>query len=250
MSLSTKKILITALIAISLILISGCLEDEKIQIPAPQQSTNMLPQTSSIAYNAGELILNAYEYSRAEISGTVVDTMNSGGYTYVQLDDGTGTAWAAISQTDVQIGDKGTIAGNIMHDFHSSTLNKTFPAIMFSNGLQSAAVDKPTNADIIESPASYNRVVVSGTINQTMNTSGYTYLEIDDGTGIVWAAISQTDITTGESVTIDGNVQSGFESMALNKTFEVLIMGTLVTDDDTITSTESDDSAPASPHGF
>ena len=250
MNLSTKKMLITVLIAISLILISGCAEINATQIPEPQENTNMLPQTSSIAYNAGELNLNPYEYSRAEISGTVVDTMNSGGYTYVQLDDGTGTAWAAISQTDVQIGDKGTIAGNIMHDFHSSTLNKTFPAIMFSNGLQSAAVDKPTNADIIESPASYYRVVVSGTINQTMNTSDYSYLEIDDGTGLIWAAVSQTDITTGENVTIDGNAQSGFESMALNKTFEVLIMGTLVTDDDTITSTESDDSAPASPHGF
>ncbi len=244
MNLSTKKMLITVLIAISLILISGCAEINATQIPAPQQNTNMLPQTSSIAYNAGELNLNPYGYSRAEISGTVVDTMNSGGYTYVQLDDGTGTAWAAIPQITVDLGTEGTIVGSIMKDFTSTTLGRTFTAIIFSDGIQAAATDNPTNADILESPASYNHVVVNGTVNQTMNTSGYTYLEIDDGTGIIWAAISQTNITTGENVTIDGNAQSGFESITLNKTFEVLIMGTLVTDsssNETVSETMSDE---------
>ncbi len=241
MNLSTKKMLITILIAISLILISGCAEINTTPIPAPQQNTNMLPQTSSIAYNAGELNLNPYGYSRAEISGTVVDTMNSGGYTYIQLDDGTGTVWAAIPQTTVDLGTEGTVVGSIMKDFTSSTLGRTFTAIIFSDGMQSAAIDNPTNADILESPASYYQVVVSGTVNQTMNTSDYTYLELDDGTGIIWAAITQTDIAIGENVTVSGGTQSEFESKTLNKTFEVLIMGTLVTDgDETVSETMSD----------
>ena len=242
MNLSTKKMLITILIAISLILISGCAEINATQIPAPQQNTNMLPQTSSIAYNAGELNLNPYGYSRAEISGTVVDTMNSGGYTYIQFDDGTGTVWAAIEQTTVDLGTEGTVVGSIMKNFTSSTLDRTFTAIIFSDGMQAAAVDNPTNADILESPASYYQVVVSGTVNQTMNTSDYTYLELDDGTGIIWAAITQTDIAIGENVTVSGGTQSEFESKTLNKTFEVLVMGTLVTDsDETVSETISDE---------
>ena len=249
MNISTKKILITLLIAMSLILVSGCTEDNATQIPAPQDNTNMPTQTSSVAYSAGELNLNPSVYSRAEISGKVVETMNSGGYTYVQLDDGTGTAWAAIPQTIVSLGAEGTVTGSIMNDFPSSTLGRTFAAIIFSDGMQSAAVSTPTNEDIIGSPASYNNVIVSGTANQTMDASGYTYIEIDDGTGLIWAAVSQTDIAIGDNVTVGGGTQSGFESLTLNKTFDVLIMGTLVTDDETA-SAESDDSAPVSPHGF
>ena len=250
MNLSTKTILITVLIAISLILISGCTENSATQIPAPQQTTNSPTQTSSIVYSAGELNLNPYEYSRAEISGKVIETMDSGGYTYVQLDDGTGAAWAAVPQTTVSVGAEGTVTGSIMNDFPSSSLGRTFAAIIFSDGIQTAAAVSPTNADILESPASYYNVVVSGTVNQTMDSSGYTYVEIDDGTGLIWAAVSQTDIATGDNVTVGGGAQSGFESLTLNKTFDVLVMGTLVTDDGTTTSAESDSSALASPHGF
>ncbi len=244
-----KKLLITLLLSVSLILISGCLDDEKTQMPAPQ-NTNQLTQTATVAYNAGDISASPQEYARAEISGNVADTMNSGGYTYVQLDDGTGKVWAAIPQTTVEIGIEGTVTGSVMKDFTSSTLGKTFAAIIFSDGMQTAAIENPTNADIIESPASYDRVVVSGMVNQTMDTSGYTYLELDDGTGLIWAAISQAEIATGENVTVSGGAQSGFESLTLNKTFEVLVMGELVNDDGTTTSTESDDTAPASPHDF
>lgn len=242
MNLSTKKMLITVLIAISLILISGCAEINTISVPASQQNTNMLPQTSSIAYNAGDIDANPHQYARAEISGKVVDTMNSGGYTYIQLDDGTGTVWAAIPQTTVDLGTEGTITGSIMKNFPSSTLDRTFDAIIFSDGIQAAAIDNPTNADILESPASYYNVVVNGTVNQTMDTSSYTYIELDDGTGLIWAAVSQTEIAIGDNVTVSGGTQSGFESTTLNKTFEVLVMGTLVTDsDETVSETMSDE---------
>ncbi|MBW6470422.1 MAG: hypothetical protein K0A90_04285 [Methanosarcinaceae archaeon] len=246
MNKSTKKLLITLLLTVSLILISGCIGNENTQIPVPQ-STTTLPQTSSIAYNAGDMNANPQGYERAEISGKVVDTMNSGGYTYVQLDDGTGKVWAAVPQTIVEIGTQGTLTGSIMKDFTSSTLGKTFAAIIFSDGMQTAAIENPTNAEILETPASYSNVVISGTVNQTMEAPGYTYLEIDDGTGLIWAAVSQTELAIGQNVTISGGVQAGFESMTLNKTFEVLVMGILVTDDGT---TGPSDSAPASPHGF
>ena len=247
---SINKLLITLLLTVSLILISGCLEDNNTQIPTPQ-STSTLSQTASIAYTAGDLEATPSAYAKAEITGTVVETMNSGGYTYMQLDDGTGTAWAAVPQTIISVGTEGTVTGSIMKDFPSSTLGRTFAAIIFSDGIQSAAVSNPTNADILGSPISYSQVIVSGTVNQTMDASGYTYIEIDDDTGMIWAAVSQADIAIGDDVTVGGNTQSGFESLTLNKTFDILVMGTLVTDDtNTTTTVESSDSAPASPHNF
>ncbi len=115
-------------------------------------------QPLSIAYNAGDIEANPYTYSRAEISGKVVDIINSGGYSYIQLDDGTGKVWAAIPQTNINQGTEGTVLGSIMTDFSSSTLGKTFTAIIFSDGMQTSAVENPTNAYIIEKtdPELYN----------------------------------------------------------------------------------------------
>ena len=38
------------------------------------------------------------------VSGRVVETMDSGGYTYLHLDTGTGTEWAATSKSAVEVG--------------------------------------------------------------------------------------------------------------------------------------------------
>ena len=38
-------------------------------------------------------------------SGTVVETMNSGGYTYVQVDTGSEKIWAAAPEFQVKVGD-------------------------------------------------------------------------------------------------------------------------------------------------
>ena len=140
----TKKLLITLLIMASLVLISGCTDENPTQIAAPQQN-NGVP--SSIAYSTGELNESPYEYSRGELSGKVVDAIDAAGYTYIQLDDGTGPAWAAIPQTNVELGTEGAVAGDIMHDFPSSSLGRTFPAIIFAGGLQVTSVDAENDAE-------------------------------------------------------------------------------------------------------
>ena len=70
----------------------------------------------------------------AGTSGTVRETMNSGGYTYVRLDTATGSQWAATTETPVAVGDQIEIAGgNEMPGFHSRTLNRTFDQITFAS---------------------------------------------------------------------------------------------------------------------
>ncbi|MBF0501285.1 MAG: hypothetical protein HQM09_14190 [Candidatus Riflebacteria bacterium] len=65
-------------------------------------------------------------------SGTVVETMNSGGYTYVFVDDGTTKQWAAAPECKVKVGDKVKIPeGAAMPGFHSKTLNRDFAMIFF-----------------------------------------------------------------------------------------------------------------------
>lgn len=72
------------------------------------------------------------------ISGTVLETMDSAGYTYMNVDTGTAQQWVAITATKVSVGD--TVSyydGMVMPNFTSKSLNKTFDSIIFSPGLVS-----------------------------------------------------------------------------------------------------------------
>lgn len=64
--------------------------------------------------------------------GPVVETMEAGGYTYVAVDAGGRTVWAATLKTAVATGEVVIIPpGMVMRDFHSPTLDRTFEAIRF-----------------------------------------------------------------------------------------------------------------------
>ncbi|MCL1073427.1 NrfJ [Shewanella dokdonensis] len=64
--------------------------------------------------------------------GTVLDTMNSGGYTYVQVKEGDNTFWAAGPQVKVDKGDKVQVDEQMwMTNFTSKTLKRTFDKLMF-----------------------------------------------------------------------------------------------------------------------
>ena len=64
--------------------------------------------------------------------GTVVDTMNGGGYTYVQIKEADTTFWAAGPQTEVNKGDKVAVVEQMwMNEFTSKTLNRTFDKLLF-----------------------------------------------------------------------------------------------------------------------
>lgn len=64
--------------------------------------------------------------------GTVLDTMNGGGYTYIQLKEADKTIWAAGPQVAIAKGDKVEMQGQMwMKNFNSKTLNRTFDDILF-----------------------------------------------------------------------------------------------------------------------
>ncbi len=69
------------------------------------------------------------------LSGKVVETMNSGGYTYVCLEKRGKKIWVAVPEMKVTVGQKiGFQPGMEMINFTSKTLNRTFERIIFSGG--------------------------------------------------------------------------------------------------------------------
>ncbi len=71
------------------------------------------------------------------VTGKVVQTMNAGPYTYVEVDDGAKKVWAAAPQFAVAVGDQVVVpAGAPMPNFHSKSLDRTFDVVYFVGGIQ------------------------------------------------------------------------------------------------------------------
>ncbi len=72
-------------------------------------------------------------------AGNVIETTDSGGYTYVNVDCGGRTIWAAGPETRVGVGERVTVQLDMpMSNFESKTLNRTFETIYFVAEIQVA----------------------------------------------------------------------------------------------------------------
>lgn len=76
-------------------------------------------------------------------------------------------------------------------------------------------------------------LVVTGTVAQTMNAAGYTYVRIRTTKGKdVWTAVPAVNLQVGDPVTVNGQlVMENFESKTLGRSFDEIIFGTVAGDD-------------------
>lgn len=82
------------------------------------------------------------------VSGKVVETMNSGGYTYALVDEGNARTWVALPKSSLAVGNEITCQpGMVMNNFSSSSLNHTFKQIVFSSGIMSFSQGTATPAE-------------------------------------------------------------------------------------------------------
>ncbi|MDH4028391.1 MAG: DNA-binding protein, partial [Nitrospirota bacterium] len=70
------------------------------------------------------------------LSGKVIETMNSGGYSYINIEKAGKKTWVAVPETKVTVGKEMSFEpGVVMQNFKSSTLGRTFESIVFSGGI-------------------------------------------------------------------------------------------------------------------
>lgn len=66
--------------------------------------------------------------------GKVVSSINTAGYTYVEVSQNGKNVWLAASLINVKPGNRIRFDdGTMMTNFHSSSLQRTFPAVLFVN---------------------------------------------------------------------------------------------------------------------
>jgi hypothetical protein len=101
-------------------------------VPEAPGNKSAIPPPQSPATGIGGQVGTRMPAAGSSKTGKVVETMNSGGYTYVQVDTGAEKFWAAAPQFDVKNGEKVTVpAGMPMPNFKSNSLNRTFNLVYF-----------------------------------------------------------------------------------------------------------------------
>ncbi|HAL39597.1 MAG TPA: NrfJ [Polaromonas sp.] len=66
--------------------------------------------------------------------GKVVSSITTAGYTYVEVNQNGKNVWIAANQIKVKPGNQIRFGeGSMMTNFHSNSLNRTFPAVLFVN---------------------------------------------------------------------------------------------------------------------
>jgi len=130
-----SKITTTAILLIIVGQMVGCK-------PRPAKSTPQSPPTNTMSQKTAD----------DGISGTVLETMNAGGYTYMLINTGSDQVWAAVRQQAMSIGEQVSISQVMgMPNFHSETLDRTFELIYFAQAVNSggASQSKMTMQDMV-----------------------------------------------------------------------------------------------------
>jgi hypothetical protein len=109
--------MLVSIMALSLTV--GCSKKEA-TAPAPETKTAAPAAAAAPAVAQG-------------IAGTVVETMNTGGYTYVLVENGGTKSWAAAPEFKVAVGDSVTLPANAMamENYQSKSLQRTFDVVYF-----------------------------------------------------------------------------------------------------------------------
>ncbi len=129
-----SALVFTLLAAVLVIALAGCGEKK--------ETTETSPAATAEATPAGA----PAQASNPNVwKGEVLETMNSGGYSYIYLDTGSEKIWAAGPETQVSVGQTITMdKGMAMPQFHSKTLDRTFDVIYFVGSIQGP--DSPKSA--------------------------------------------------------------------------------------------------------
>jgi hypothetical protein len=178
-----KKILVLLLVIMSVTVFSSNETPKAQEQPAPEKSSVTRPATDSF-------------------TGTVVETLKTTRYTYVQVDTGTEKIWAATPVFQGKVGDTVTFPkGLAMYDFHSKTLKRDFEVVYFVEAIRAEGGDKNLGQQV-QMPAGHPPVGGKREKSQ-IEVSG---VEKAEGGNTVAEIFAAKDDLAGKKVLVRGKV--------------------------------------------
>jgi hypothetical protein len=138
------------------------------------------------------------------LKGTVTETMNSSGYTYLLLDATQGKIWVAIPESEVKVGQAVTCApGMTMNNFASKTLNRTFETIVFSPGLDkgNATLPQPAPATATKGKdgAGFSEALQAEKPGKAAPATSADSTSLGGSTGSTGAIVPSTDVNVNKA---------------------------------------------------
>ncbi len=210
------------------------------------------------------------------LTGKVVETMDSGGYTYVQIENNGKKTWVAVPKTKVVLGQDITLSpGNEMRNFESKTLKRKFDSIIFSGGVigqgekviekkspgskgNAVVVTEKIKVDKASGPEAYTvaeifqhskdlegkKVVVRGkAVKVSVGIMSKNWIHLQDGSGDAKAGNHDLVLTSKDLANV-GDVVTASGTLYNNKDFgggykyNVIIEETVITKEETSTKKE------------
>jgi hypothetical protein len=184
----------------------------------------------------------------AEQGDRVVEVIQAGQYTYVQVDRNGEALWAAAPQFEVEVGDRVVLPANMtpMNDWHSTTLDRTWDVVYFAARITKAGAPAAGPAKLpaghvkIDAALDYGQiatpeggktvaelfaqkdaladkaVIVRGkVVKVTKNVMNRNWVHVRDGSGE--AGTNDLTVTTsslpavGDTVVVRGNLHRGVD---------------------------------------
>jgi len=130
-------------------------------------------------------------------TGSILETMNSGGYTYAKIKENGKEFWVAGAQSVVKVGDSVSFNEQMnMPDFTSKTLNRTFKELMF--------IDKMSQGNHVKNNAVVSATSMHGKIAAPVATVKKV-LKVDGGFTITELFNKKSELK-GKNVKVRGTV--------------------------------------------
>jgi hypothetical protein len=205
--------------------------DVKVQPPATAETSKNAKTTA---------VKDETETSKPLVSGKVIETMNSGRYTYMLLEKDGRKGWVAVPGMHVKVGEQVQLNPGVeMGKFTSNTLHRTFDQIVFTSApgtnehelLMQVNTNKgetalPSGHPLMEKPNVDKEkwAPINGKVVETMDSGGYTYICLEKEGKKTWAAVPTMKVKIGDTLELKpGATMTNFSSKTLNRTFESII---------------------------
>lgn len=104
------------------------------ELPADHPPISQLPPNHPGVESDGTPAPGMRPHAEDARTGTVLEAMNAGGYTYALMDFGGDEIWVAGPRSTIQEGDEITVSGLMgMTNFYARSLDRTFDNILFAS---------------------------------------------------------------------------------------------------------------------
>jgi len=181
---------------LTLVLVAGC----KNETPAPQQNEKTTAEKTTAEKTPAQSENKPQQ--QAGWTGKVVETMDAGGYTYVQVDTGSEKIWAAAPKFTVKVGDPVVVPqGMAMKNYHSKTLDRDFPVVYFVDGVMVGGTEQVAAKPQDQMPKDHPKVTASTPADIDLSD-----VKPVEGGQTIEQLYKQTDELAGKKVTLRGKV--------------------------------------------